>query len=185
MCRIFDRNSTDDYVFDEVLKRWEASRSSEERALAINLRCDHRVSPERAEAFKNYFKHPYNGKALKIALNDYHRKEVRKSPPAFQHEPIADYSSAYYCDGFDSQGDLANILNLNYLFDVLGLAQNSDRPEWKAVRDVPHDRGDFAGWLDRKLAGKSPESTEIEEFIYAVFALINYNKEHKWRYNPP
>jgi hypothetical protein len=186
MSSTLPRSVFDSPIYRPALEQWRRSRNPEHRALAINLNCDHRISPDEERLFRNYFKRPFKGTALRNALIEFQRKEVRKSPPVFRDPTrlIAEYRSrkTSYRSGFDPDVELVNVLNLTYLRDILLWAKNENRPEWRILEDI--DFNDFEGWLDRKVAQIWLDSGEIENFVSAVFDVLNFRLVEKGAFNP-
>ncbi|MGB7923157.1 MAG: hypothetical protein WCF57_07925 [Pyrinomonadaceae bacterium] len=175
-----------------ALKQWKKSRDLEARALAINLSCEHRVTEEQEKEFSAYFKPPYDAEALKKALSDYQKTRVRPESPAFCNPArlVADCQNhdGLCSEGFDPNANLVHVLNLNKLTEVFKLVIGEDNPEWKALSDVNMYDINISGlvdeWLDRKLMGKKSDSPEIENFVKALFSVLNFSMGLKGPFNP-
>jgi hypothetical protein len=173
-------------TYQSALNQWMRSRNPEHRALALNLSCDHRVTHDQEREFQSYFKSPYNGRALKKALTEYHKHRIRTPSPAFRSEAhlVADCQNddGPCCVGFDRQVDLVSVLCLSKLRDVLNQARNEVRPEWLPLRYL--ELNNFDGWLEEQLLGRNRYSQELEDFIGAVLSVINYNMVVRGPFNP-
>ncbi len=176
-------------TYATALAEWRRSPDPEERVLAINLDCEHRVPPQQEQEFRRFFDPPAepaeHGRALKAALISYANEMVRPGLPARRLgvNLVADCAAGACCEGFDLNCELVNVLNLNQLQRVLLVAGGSDRSEWSPISDVkpaPH----YDAWLDGKLRHKSPHSTEVKSFVEAVFSVLRYFRTKFGSYNP-
>lgn len=184
-------------TYATALAQWRRSRRPEERALAINLYCEHRVCPTQEEEFRRFFRPPRDprahGRALKIALDEYLKKVVRRERelPARRLgvNLVADYSSGKCSSGFEINTQFVNVLNLSGLESVLSIARDSSRKRWEPLRDIPipdvtQQPSPYEVWLNRNLEGKSPESDEVKSFVSAVFSVLRYSWATGGPFNP-
>jgi hypothetical protein len=178
---------------EESLAFWEKSIDEYKRALAINLRCDYRISERRANNFKIVF-----GKWLSNlddALLNYQKIYVNgeKNPnnPDFCHAEnlIFDCSTGHCCIGFDPKEELVTVMCLNALRTILKDADNKlpkrILPNWDELKNLgisealPVDSS-FNQWLDNQFTEssgktKSGNSIEVKKIIAAFFELLEYD----------
>src|ERR1051325_120016 len=124
--------------YGKALAQWRRSPDPEERAIAVNLDCEHRVPPKQEKEFRRFFNPPRDPRALKVALIDYAKEMVRPGLPArrLRVNLVADCAGGRCSEGFDVKWDLVNVLNLNQLRRVLLCARGSNRRGWKPLSDV-------------------------------------------------
>lgn len=172
MSMLFGRPVESSDPLNLAVQNWETSRFRIFRALALNLRYDHRVSPAREALFRSYVaKCP----TLQEALTQYHKKEVRrkpspKSPPIF-NEPgnfIADCSCPFGPNyvGFNKGLTMVNVYSLTSIADLLvRTIKDVNKAKWRLIRDIDVERDaednvipdSFNHWLEEKLSGTLEE----------------------------
>ena len=200
MPKVFDKDDpTLISIYDEALITWESSGDEEKISMAVNLRCDHRVTNMREQQFRDYF---LKKNDLREALDDYVRHSVKLSTSPHFCEPwcdnlVADCLSDEYCENFKAPKDLATVISLNGLSHPIKDTYPNlvhIMPEWKDLIDVETQASDehsdqtpgknkFDKWLDSNLKDKTTE--QIETFLSKIFKVLNHRLtvEHK-RYNP-
>ena len=185
MSKIFDLDKPEFGVYENALKTAEVSPSDNDlRAIAINLRHDHRVSEAREQEFREYFER--SGDDLQIALSDYFYEKVYKSNnPNFCEPCIADFSggSCKSLAGFDENMQLASVLTFHKLRDRIrsldSISIVSDLWDTGLV-EARNDSVKFSKWLDEHLLDssgvmKDPQSAEVKKFIADFFEIANCN----------
>jgi hypothetical protein len=200
MPKIFDRDDpTLISIYDRALAIWESSGDEEKSSLAINLRCDHRVTDEREARFRDYFLRHYD---LREALDNYVKDQVKfASYPHFCetwcNNLVADCEAGFSCEDFNDGTDLVTVISLNGLARAIKDTNSNlidELPEWKDIIDsetqasdrisdptVKEDR--FDTWLETNIKDKT--LTEIEGFLTKLFKVLNYRlKVESQHYNP-
>jgi hypothetical protein len=200
MHRIFDQDDlTLSSIYNQALVEWESSLDDERKSMAINLRCDHRVTAAREQQFRTYFtRHNH----LKAALDDYARRHVRftASPDfceSWCENVVVDTTSGDCCPDFDQDIELATVISLNGLATAIKDSYPNivePLPEWRSLLDSETQASDPVGdltfngdrfdhWLEENLAKKTQE--QVESFLRNIFEVMNYRLtiEEKY-YNP-
>jgi hypothetical protein len=194
MPRIFNRDLPEYDIYDTALQDAEICADDDLRAIAINLRCDPRVTEERELKFRKIF----NGD-IEASLNEYFEKRIHgiDLPDFCQNwckNLIADCSSdsGYCCEGFNKDIDLATVVNLNAFQKPIKEADDNYNlvdivPRWLEMRDLDitealENPRTFSDWLDIQLTGEDKDSPKAEKIITTFFEIINYelnvNKKH-------
>jgi hypothetical protein len=186
-------------IYDEALKTWELSGDHEKVCMAVNLRCDHRVTSAREQLFRDYF---LKNQDLKEALDEYVRHCVKLSPSPHFCEPwcdnlVADAASGEHCENYDGSKDLATVLSLNGLsYPIKDTYPRlmDEMIEWRELIDVETQASDeqskptpgankFDKWLEKNLKDKT--LGQVESFLDKIFKVLNHRltiqNEH---YNP-
>jgi hypothetical protein len=184
--KIFNRTHKVYDIYEAELRSWESSSLSSKKAMAKNLRHDHRVTRKRERKFRKYFiKHSHD---LSVALKKYHQYEVQgKTVPGFCQRScdnfIADYRSASCttCDGFKADIKLATIINLNGLEFPITDTKKDSLKSW-SVYETSGYKDNFSKWLDENLSGKSDK--ERLEFLDAIFDVLNFRLKKGKFYHP-
>lgn len=174
MPKMFDRDHDDHGIYENALAEWENSTTSlqiEEKSMARNLRCDHRVSENREKVFREYFEdYEYD---LEVALKAYATERVRDAEqPDFCDLPVNG------CEGFNQKSTLGAVVTFHKFLTKI---QNIDSMEIRSpiwgteLEDARRNGGSFHRWLDKYLKGKDPKSQDVLDFMEAFFDLVNYD----------
>lgn len=191
--------------YEAALEAWANSTNPKkeladyDKAMAINLRYDYRVTDVREQNFRKIFED--NGKNLKYALDAYYEQFVDrpKTLPDFCHldNRIADCSSGICWDGFNFNDDLVTVMNLNGLMLRLKDANNNlsqDLPLWDklitlGISNALTNPNLFSDWLTKQLtvgsktkAGNDPDVLSVIHGFFEILKhdVVNRPDEHKY-----
>lgn len=186
---VFGRYFPDPHPYEEALALMHA-KTVEERAVAVNLRYDHRVSEERERAFDAFVRHPCTDYDLRRALKAYFEKKVRE-----RRLPHYVYSDLNYNNLLNGQPGvrpqikpdtrLVRVLDLNGLKGVFLWAQNEKkyRGAWGRTFDrFPTDIGNDAAVMD--FLDEKMESRSAEGFVKTVLDVLSAHRSEKKPYQP-
>lgn len=189
---VFGRYFPDPHPYDDALTAMRAS-TADEKAVAINLMHDHRVSQERERAFDAFVKHPCTAFGLRKALKDYFEKKVRQRE--LPHYVYRDVNAHNLLNGHPGtrplikpDTKLVRVLDLNGLKRVFNWAQIEGDRRGKYPRRwgltfsrFPPDMNDgkVMDFLDEKM-GRS-----VEDFVSTILdVLYVHGKLEKKPYQP-
>ncbi|HYH86169.1 MAG TPA: hypothetical protein VEX60_12000 [Pyrinomonadaceae bacterium] len=185
---VFGRYIPDPHTYYDALTEMRAS-TVEEKAVAINLMYDHRVSVERERAFDAFVKHPCTAFGLRKALKDYFEEKVRERK--LPHYVYSDVNACNLLNGqpgvrplIKPETKLIRVLDLNGLKGVFQWAQTERkyRGRWGRTFDrFPPDMNDRAvmDFLDEKM-----ESRSVVDFVGTVLDVLNEHRLEKKPFQP-
>lgn len=210
--RVIDATGNEYNDYEPELVRFLNSAKLEEKAMAINLICDHRVSMERELNFrKNYFE-PL-GKDLMAALRQHANREIKFRPDpefckSYCNSFVADCSdpTSVICVGVAEKTELVTIVNLNSLgraffltppdiINSIPMLSDSNSIERDSIyflsrtrRLIPTIDGDTeiqpTAFDDWIDDRMSGTLHEVQAFVQAVFELMRIRMDHDQFYNP-
>lgn len=186
------------HPYNAILDMWEKDTDPKQRALAINIRCDHRVSHERERSFDSETGRPRTDSALARALVDYYQDRIhRTDKPDFVKEKINRenivFSRNRFLDALTlgrtararagapaRNVRLASVLDLNGLRIPFQWASPQRRPAWQSLfaglSGWAHGTN-FDAWLDGRLG--SSTDAEKDEFITLTLQVLDaYRRKH-------
>lgn len=186
MSRIFDKDRPEYKVYEPALRYAETHGSDDLRAIAINLRCDHRVMERREEQFRTLF----DGD-LETSIKRYFEQRINiLDPPdycqSWCNNLVANCVTpgGSCCEGFDVTITLSTVVNLNSFQKILHTADQdfeilSYVPGWQDLRDLfitdaLTNPSEFSEWLDDQFLGEPANSPKIEGIIKEFFNAINF-----------
>jgi hypothetical protein len=189
---VFGRYLPDPHPYDGGLRSM-LSKTVEERAVAINLMYDHRVSLDRERAFDAFVKKPCTDLSLRRALKDYFEGKVRTR--RLPHYVYSDVNAKNLLNGqagvrplVKPDLRLVRVLDLNGLKGVFQWAQTTGERKhprrWgrtfeRFPRDITNDRA-VMDFLDEKMG-----SRPVEDFIRTVLdALYVHSKVERIPFQP-
>ena len=190
MPKIFGRVALNTHPCEKDLVKWEVSKKHEIRAVAINLRCDHRITPDREREFMSFLN---NEQSLSDALKSYYKYRIKLNdkpdfilPNLNRENCVFGFSETENLIGTKEQ--LVNVLSLNGLIHVFqacveeleDFGFNERRGFEKPNTDELNSDKGFGDWLNRMLKNASPGKQE--NFVKSVFDLMNYYKNKKEGY---
>jgi len=177
---VFGRNLPDPHPYDVAISSM-LSKTVGERAMAINLMSDYRVSAERERAFDSYVRRPCTDFLLRSALKDYFETQVR---PRKRPDYVYNYLNgnnilngyAYARPIIKPDVQLVRVLDLNGLKHVFQWAQTEGRRSYPArwgstfdtfPRDVANDRA-VMDFLDRRMGRRT-----VGDFVRTVLDVLS------------
>jgi hypothetical protein len=185
---VFGRYLPDPHPYDGALMgMWSAT--VEERAVAINLMYDHRVSEDRERAFDGFVKKPCTASSLRRALKDYFEEKVRwRKLPHYVYNGVNADNLLNGQPGvrplIKPDSRLIRVLDLNGLRDVFQWAQIEPkyRGRWGTAfdrfpRGVANDR-EVMDFLDEKM-GRS-----VGDFVKIVLDVLDKHRLEKKPFQP-
>lgn len=188
---VFGRYFPAPHPYDDALTSMH-SKTIEERAVAINLMCDHRVSGERERAFDAFVKHPCTDFGLQRALKAYFEKmvHVRKRP----HYVYSGVNANNLLNGqpgvhplIKPDTRLVRALDLNRLKPVFLWAQIEGEKKYpgrwgrtfdRFPRDIANDDAVM------KFLSEKMESRAVEDFIKMVLDVMSIHRLENNPYQP-
>jgi hypothetical protein len=186
---VFGRSLPDPHPYDAALASLLAA-TTDERAIALNLMHDHRVSPAREREFDAFVKPPCTDVQLRLALDEYFHAKVRhrKLPHYVYHAVNANnLLNGQVAVRPMIRGDvqLVRVLDLNGLNRVFQWAYGVRRanPRWGRTFDrFPRNISDgraVLGWLDEKMQPRT-----VESFVATVLDVLRTHRAEKKAYQP-
>lgn len=210
--QVLNPNGTDYNDYDVELNDLMNSSEIDKKAMAVNLKYDHRVSKERELNFRSHYFEPL-GKDLLAALQQHANREIK-----FNYDPefcrtycdsfVADCSdpTSLICENVSEITDLATIVNLNGLGRVF---YNTDIdliktiPAFLDFDSVEKDSSYFISNSPRMISTIDgdveikPTSFDdwidrrlnqpihaVQIFIEAIFELLKLRMDKGWYYHP-
>jgi hypothetical protein len=172
---VFGRSTKNKHPYDAALRGLLRSSTSGDRAMSVNLMCDHRVSRARETAFDRFGKRPRTIRELNRALVEYFERKVRvRTLPDFVYESlngnniVVGTSTGRHLVHKDVP--LGRVIDINGLAVVFRWARSAGKG---AFRDFPWSRDDteISKWIDRQLRGAGP--SRVEQFVVKVMDALN------------
>lgn len=196
---IFNKDCPEYSIYESELQKWERSGKLDERAMAINMRYDHRVTKARELKFRKYFEPHRN---LTRALQEHWDKEIKSNDkPEFCTRGCNNFvafcarGDRGHCVGFDKKMRLATVINLNSYLEPVRDSSHAIRtaiPEWRDLENIDTHAVDYKSnlntWLntymDNNYVKKGLDARNIEPLIRVMFKIINYRLTLGLAYQP-
>lgn len=156
----------DDGDYDAVLNELITGSDERAHAVAINLRHDCRVSPERQKTFDGFVNRPISTGSVMDGLKEYKRERITKQrQPDFVVEELT--GENIVCGGsgpvrLNPYIELVQILDLTGIYEVL-LWAKTRYPLYPALADFRDAGGEAASaaWWESKRTGRRPNEFDV------------------------
>lgn len=177
---VFGRSTLNPHPYDYGLDLL-MPKSSGDRAMAINIRCDHRVSVERERQFDAFISSPCDDLVLQRAIIEYHNRRVReRKRPDYVYDSLNGLNilngRSHGRPQIKSSLELVRALDLNGLRYLFSWAQTFGNKKhlgrWGKTFDSfprnPADDSAVLAFLDSQM-----RSSSVEKFLKVVLDLLN------------
>lgn len=173
---VFGREQDLSHPYQEALQQWQSLRRSLAlRAMARNVRHDHRVSPEREADFQAFASKLGTDLDLHNAIVQYHKERIRFRPdPEFLNRTINESNLIILPnDVFPSEDtELVRVLDLSGLNRVFAWAKKKERWKPKFVElENPNNDTIVYNWLKKNLPEQVKE--QARNFIGFILEVLN------------
>jgi len=192
MFQIFGRRPLSKHLLEDALRAFverSDEYTAEDRAIALNLADDFRISPDREAHFLARVSQPPSSGTLRDDLTDYFKSEIRwGDPPVFLDGSNKD-NFVPMATGKPGEPGLHPQLELARLLDLTGLhlvfERNTGHPsgEFAELQDKKGDLDYFRTWLEGKCTSAAAAK---EHFVESTLRMLNEDRRlrKEWRYHP-
>lgn len=189
---VFDRYEQDPHPWDKVLEEWLQSSRSAYRAVAQNLKHDHRVSYEREKAFDDYGSQPRDTAALENALKDFLWERIRNPQNGEKPDFLMDHNAENFVSLNDlgEDTDFVRVIDLHSLLPVfLAVGDKGIQPFDELTTSIKEDgehipEEEKQKTLFRFLNEKLQDDEQQRNFIEQVIEAMNFYFEEVAAYHP-